>query len=353
MALDENFVDHIWYFAGFSPEIKAGQLTHKTIAGHQLVLGRSSDGNIFALRDVCPHRAAPLSAGRQIGDSVECPYHGWRFAASDGQCLDIPAQCREHDGKIKGSDATKGIGVRTYRVKTDGHMVWVYLASDGSEPPVHITPPHFDMARIKPLVVVRRILNTHIDQAVIGLIDPAHVSFLHRQWWWRTGKDMRNKEKHFESYPNGWVMTAHTPSANSVGYKLLGGSPITEIIFQLPNVRTEEISIGDKKFLSFTVVTPIDETHTEITQAIFTNFTLIRLLKPIMRQAAKIFLRQDGDMIDLQGANLVHNPRQMLVGDADIQARWYYASKKEWHAAHGENRAYQNPVKTSVLHWRS
>ncbi|HHL42129.1 MAG TPA: Rieske (2Fe-2S) protein, partial [Hellea balneolensis] len=85
MANPDDFVFDIWYFAAFSPTLKRGGLVHKTIAGHPIVVGRGQDGKIFALRDICPHRAAPLSAGRIVKDSVECPYHGWRFGFDDGQ----------------------------------------------------------------------------------------------------------------------------------------------------------------------------------------------------------------------------------------------------------------------------
>src|SRR5260370_39900632 len=45
----------------------------------------------FALRDVCPHRAFPLSAGHCDGHTVECTYHGWRFDAHTGQSREIPS----------------------------------------------------------------------------------------------------------------------------------------------------------------------------------------------------------------------------------------------------------------------
>jgi vanillate O-demethylase monooxygenase subunit len=48
------------------------------------------DGVLRAYRDRCPHRFAPLSAGRVVGDELECGYHGWRFAA-DGRGTAVPA----------------------------------------------------------------------------------------------------------------------------------------------------------------------------------------------------------------------------------------------------------------------
>jgi nitrite reductase/ring-hydroxylating ferredoxin subunit len=40
--------------------------------------------------DRCPHRGARLSLDRVREGRLECPYHGWRFAA-EGRCVAIPA----------------------------------------------------------------------------------------------------------------------------------------------------------------------------------------------------------------------------------------------------------------------
>jgi len=32
-----------------------------------------------------------LHLGAVIGDSIECPYHGWRWRGADGQCVYIPS----------------------------------------------------------------------------------------------------------------------------------------------------------------------------------------------------------------------------------------------------------------------
>src|SRR5215212_9990869 len=86
----QGFLGDIWYFAALSSDLSAGGLTRCEMLGEPVLLGRSPKGELFALRDICPHRAAPLSAGRfheEPGgsESVECPYHGWRFG-QDGGC---------------------------------------------------------------------------------------------------------------------------------------------------------------------------------------------------------------------------------------------------------------------------
>ncbi len=349
MAAALTFVEDIWYFAGLASEFGRGQMTHKTIAGHPIVVGRSQSGKNFALRDICPHRAAPFSAGKVMDDdTLECPYHGWRFGLKDGQCTHIPAICSGQ------KDPAGGIKVRNYPVREDGQLIWVYIAADPKfkgEP--KFEPPKFARTDRKAVFVERLKLNCHVDHAVIGLMDPAHVSFLHRQWWWRSGASMHEKEKRFEPRERGFAMAAHTPSSNSFGYKILGGKPVTEIAFRLPGVRTEEIIVGDKGILSFTAVVPIDENNTEITSVFFSDMTIVKLLKPILKKGASIFLNQDGDIIKLQAECLKHDPRLMLIDDADRQAKWYYAIKKEWAKSRAEGREFVNPVKATTLRWRS
>ena len=338
----------IWYFAGQSRDVKIGALERVVIAGEPITLGRKRDGTVFALRDICPHRAAPLSAGRIVNDSVECPYHGWKFGTSDGVCKDIPALT-----ETQTMDTTR-VKVRHFPAKETGALIWVYIAADkrftGTPP---IDPPQLSFAKGKPVMDDAITLNCHVDHAVIGLMDPAHGPYVHRQWWWRSAKSIHTKSKRFEPRPLGFAMAAHSPSSNSFAYKFLGGKPVTEITFQLPGIRTEEIKVGDKTLLSFTAVTPIDENHTHIRQLFFTDIGLVKFMRPALKAGARKFLRQDADMVDLQQMGLKYNPTLMLIEDADTQAKWYYALKKEWAASRAEERDFINPVQKKSLHWRS
>jgi phenylpropionate dioxygenase-like ring-hydroxylating dioxygenase large terminal subunit len=114
MAFGRGFLTDIWYFVAPASALKPGRMTRDELMGEPLLLGRTRAGEAFALRDVCPHRAAPLSAGRLMRESdgresVECPYHGWRFGV-DGTCLAIPSLTHEQALDIS------RIGVRRYPV---------------------------------------------------------------------------------------------------------------------------------------------------------------------------------------------------------------------------------------------
>ena len=83
----------VWYMAVPGRAIKRGKMLGKMLLGQSLVLGRDSNGEPFALRDICPHRGIPLSRGVFDGREIECCYHGWRFTC-DGGCSHIPSLAR-------------------------------------------------------------------------------------------------------------------------------------------------------------------------------------------------------------------------------------------------------------------
>ncbi len=46
---------------------------------------RTSDDELFALRDECPHAQGELSQGVVQGTSVICPLHGWIISLQTGE----------------------------------------------------------------------------------------------------------------------------------------------------------------------------------------------------------------------------------------------------------------------------
>jgi phenylpropionate dioxygenase-like ring-hydroxylating dioxygenase large terminal subunit len=205
----------------------------------------------------------------------------------------------------------------------------------------------------RPRLVDRMVFDAHVDHAVVGLMDPAHGPFVHQQWWWRSRASRHEKTKRFEPSEAGFTMVRHPPSKNSRAYALLGGRPTTEIGFRLPGLRWEHVLVGSRQVLSLTCLTPIDEARTRITQIVWSDHPVFDLIGPFIRAAARRFLRQDGDMVDLQNEGLRYDPTLMWIDDADRQAKWYQALKREWAASRREGRAFVNPVTATTLTWRS
>ena len=349
----EGFLTDIWYFAALSSDLKPGKLQRYELLGEPVLLGRTRQGEVYALRDICPHRAAPLSAGRLVQEadgraSVECPYHGWRFG-TDGACTAIPSLVAE-----QAMDVSR-IRVRRYPAAESQGLVFVWMASDaraGGEPTE--PPPTFPgVVGGAPKLVDRMDFDAHIDHAVVGLMDPAHGPYVHQQWWWRSAKSQHEKAKRFEPRDAGFAMVRHEPSKNSRAYAVLGGEPLTEITFRIPGLRWEHVTVGKRQVLSLTCLTPIAEKKTRITQIVWSDHPAFLVLKPFIAAGARAFLRQDGDMVNLQNEGLRYDPSLLWIDDADRQAKWYQQLKREWAASRREGRAFVNPVEPAVLRWRS
>ena len=77
-----------WHPVATSEEVGDGPV-QVWLLGDPWVVFRTPAG-VHALPDRCPHRLAPLSAGRIVAGTLQCGYHGWRFAG-DGRCCEIPA----------------------------------------------------------------------------------------------------------------------------------------------------------------------------------------------------------------------------------------------------------------------
>ena len=351
-AFGRGFLRDIWYFAALASDVKRGRMARFEMLGEPVLIGRTGAGAVFALRDVCPHRAAPLSAGHMIqesdgAESVECPYHGWRFSPA-GACVAVPSLTADD-----AFDVTR-IAVRRYPVAESQGMIFVWMAEDGRAPADPPPPPTFPgVVGPAPRLVDRMEFAAHIDHAVVGLMDPAHGPFVHQQWWWRSRASAHEKAKRFEPASEGFVMTRHAPSRNSRAYVLLGGAPMTEISFRLPGLRWEHIEAGKRQVLALTCLTPITETKTAITQIVWSDHPVFTLAAPFVRAGARRFLRQDGDMVDLQNQGLKYDPTLLWIDDADRQAKWYQALKREWVASRRESRAFVNPVEPATLRWTS
>jgi phenylpropionate dioxygenase-like ring-hydroxylating dioxygenase large terminal subunit len=342
-----GFVRDIWYFAAPGGDLRPGQLKRHDILGEPIVLGRTRGGEAFALRDVCPHRAAPLSAGRLIeGDLVECPYHGWRYR-TDGACAAIPSL-------VDGQSMDIGrIRVRRYPTAESQGLIFIWMAGDVAGEPDQPPPIFPGIVGGAPKLIDRMVFDAHIDHAVVGLMDPTHGPYVHQNWWWRSAASQHEKAKAFEPREAGFAMLRHAPSSNSYAYRILGGAPATEISFRLPGLRWEHIEVGTRQVLALTCLTPLDEATTRITQMMWSDHPAFTLPRPFIASGARKFLRQDGAMVDLQKPGLAEDPTLIWIDDADTQAKWYQALKREWGLSRAAGRPFQNPVKAQVLRWRS
>jgi len=343
-----------WYPALRTDTLRAGKLATAMLLDIPLVIGRKNNGELFAMRDSCPHRGIPLSVGWFNGENVTCRYHGWEFEPCSGQCKVIPS-LSSHDHL----DATKIFASAYPCEERDGHA-WVYVPAPGSGKSAGLDKilarPVPELAKFGTQFRTAHLsadLPCNVDHGIIGLMDPAHGPFVHQAWWWRTRSSIREKTKKFEPILEGFRMAAHAPSANSAPYKLLGvyGQTVeTTIDFVLPNRRTEIIRAGDKWFSSLTTVTPVTGSTCRIDViAAWNVFYHVPFVTPIAKFFGAKFVKQDQETMIQQAEGLRHNPSLMLIDDADKPAKWYFALKQARLDGSGKHPM-DGPVE---LHWRS
>jgi phenylpropionate dioxygenase-like ring-hydroxylating dioxygenase large terminal subunit len=348
---DLGFLWDFWYPAIRSDDIRGHNLSKAMLLEVPLVIGRTDEGSAFAMRDACPHRGIPLSYGHFDGKNLQCGYHGWEFDACSGRCARIPS-LTSHD-KLKVERIAAGHFPCAER---DGY-VWVYVNSQGTKLPetVAVAP---ELLKFSDRFKITRLaceLPSHVDHGIIGLMDPAHGPFVHQSWFWRSKKSIHAKAKQFEPIPSGFRMSKHSPSTNSLPYqwlKRMTGAPVTTTIdFVLPNMRFEEIHSGKFWFSSRATVTPV---RRDLCRIDFVAAWNLPLPISVFRAFAKVFLRQDQQTMIQQSEGLKHNPKLMLIDDADRPAKWYFALKQNLIEERRTGVSPPHPIDGPVtLHWNS
>jgi vanillate O-demethylase monooxygenase subunit len=166
---DTPFIRNCWYVACFSTDIEEGTLFSRVLLGEPVVLYRLRDRTIVAMKDRCPHRSFPLSAGRLVNDEIVCGYHGMRYR-SDGRCTLVPTQQR----------APGAITARTYVAMEQAPLVWIWMGDPILT--VAIRPPTYHwMLDASSWASSLSYLNVSSNYVFLheNLLDLSHLTFLH------------------------------------------------------------------------------------------------------------------------------------------------------------------------------
>ena len=132
-GLGPNLFPRGWFIVAESSELDKGPMAVRYF-GQDLALYRGESGKPVMLDAYCAHMGTHLTAstsamivknGEQIeGDSIRCPYHGWRYNA-DGDVDDIPY----HDGPCP-----KSASIRSYPVVDNMGCIMAWYDPDGGAP---------------------------------------------------------------------------------------------------------------------------------------------------------------------------------------------------------------------------
>ena len=222
------------------------------LLGQDLVLFKNAEGAFGLLDRDCPHRGADLAFGRNEGDGLRCPFHGWKFDVT-GQCLETPAE-------PKGSVLCTRIKQRNYPVQELSGILFAWMGPEGSEPP---PLPELDCFKAPGThtFAFKGLWHCNWLQAFEVGIDPAHASFLHRFFNDASLEDTYGRQ--FRGASAGEIE----------GEKW----PMTKVMreFDKPDISFSEMPYG----FQLTTLRPLNEklTHVRITNALFPNTFVIPL----------------------------------------------------------------------------
>ena len=167
------FLQNTWYMIGWASELgTTGALVHRRIAGEPILMYRLGNGDLAAIQDRCPHRFVPLHKGRQVGDDIECGYHGLCFNAQ-GNCVKNP---------VDGAAIPKMAKVRAYPAVERYSVLWVWLG-DAERANAELIPDFGFLVDPKRGVVAGYTLaQASAELAIDNLSDLTHTQYVHREF---------------------------------------------------------------------------------------------------------------------------------------------------------------------------
>lgn len=157
-----------WFAVAWSDELKPGQVRPLRVLGRDLVLFRTGEGRPAVLDAHCPHLGAHLGVGGcVVGETVQCPFHQWRFDA-EGACQAIP--------EVKRIPARTSL--RAWPTAEVNGLVQIFHHAQGAPPP---SPPvALDGPGWTTLARWNYELRSHPQEIAENVSDLAHFLGVHR-----------------------------------------------------------------------------------------------------------------------------------------------------------------------------
>ncbi len=294
------------------------------------MLFRDSGGRPQALLDRCAHRGMALSAGRVVGDCVQCPYHGWQYDGS-GQLCALPALA-------SGETMPKPRAMRSYpATEQDGH-VWVWIGDrEPAGEPFHF-PYHGERGWTTFFMYTR--FEATVEACLENFLDVPHTLFVHpglfrgdetRQTRVRVTRERDSAVAEFlnEQELEGWGPRLIAPKAQRMEH--------TDR-FILPAITRVDYGFGDEyRFVITSQCTRREDFVVDVTTAITWRLRLPGwLLEPFLRLYCRRVIQQDVDILKIQGEQTKRFGPVTLHTQADLLGR--HISTLRRRAAAGEEK---------------
>ncbi|MBO0879267.1 MAG: Rieske 2Fe-2S domain-containing protein [Mycobacterium sp.] len=320
-----------WYQVAWSAELKAEDVHPCRYFGNELVIYRSTSGQVVVLDAHCLHMGAHLGHGGKVtGEQIVCPFHGWKWDC-DGSNAEIPYSRQKPIAKR----------LRSWTVLEQSGLVLVWFDHTGRPP--DFRPPaitEFEAREYYPVFPygARQTTAKVVPQLLLeNAIDFPHLEHVHG--WRRGTSGLEKYEPHgrsFEIVSYGAIETSHGPAHIRADTTAWGVS----LVFSHMT--------GLRDLVFFSSVTPIDDERSEIRLSITAKRkepgsatepdSFAKAM--IEAQASEVIGTRDGGDLDIW-EHMVYRTQPPLVRE---EAEGMRALRK-W-AANFYDRAPTEPAKT-------
>lgn len=159
-----------WFVVAFADELPVGGIQKVKAFGEVFVLYRGEDGVARAVDAYCPHLGGGLAKGKVVDNSIECPFHAWRFGP-DGKCNHIPYA----------SNIPPKAVIGTRRIQETNGIVFLWNDPQGGEPDFEIPAmPECSDPAWTSWAYAKLEIPTHPHELVENVVDIGHFSPVHR-----------------------------------------------------------------------------------------------------------------------------------------------------------------------------
>lgn len=291
---------------------------HKiTLNGQDYVLWQTSQGEIFALDNVCPHMQAPLSDGwicKQRG-TITCPFHALEF---DGE------------GKLfqSGKTDVQPLAKKLELVIT-GDLIWTYAGHSPRLPIPILIPQLTEEYKFMGVACDRSIRSDFLSALKINY-DFNHASGTHREPYKLENIQIRDYQvNEYEAKVTQEIGHKHYAIADILHNPMLLTVPTTIVNhfqYSFPSTTGFISQFYNGKTAAFFILYPENETMTRTFVLVYSKADnqLGELLFPLVKysilEAFSLVVEQDAQVLEslyLRGKPQIRLPKEEVMFDAE------------------------------------
>lgn len=246
-----------WFAVASSAELRPGRVVSRRLAGEDVVVYRTRQGRLRAVRPFCPHLGAHLGhGGRVAGEALVCPFHHFAFGP-DGTCVRTgygtpPPRAR--------------LGVRECREVAG--LVFVWRHARNAPPSWEIEAPSAD--GFGPPGCTVRTLVVHPQDFMENVIDVGHLEPVHQ-----LAVEMVEAPRFDGPRMTTTYRLGRAAGKNNV---LFNSAPVTSATVQGLGIFLTDAFIGSlgMQVRTWFCVTPVGPTRVDLRLAVSVGFPRLR-----------------------------------------------------------------------------